>query len=76
MKLDPVLPVCVKVNGRYAVLNRPSAKADGFTVIAGHATVSVKFCVATGGTPLVAVNCSANGPVCVAVPASTRVADV
>ena len=45
-------------------------------MIAGQTTFSVKFCVASGGTPLVAVNCSGNAPVCVAVPASTRVAGV
>ena len=36
VKLEPVLPVWVKVTGPYAVLNRPSAKVDGFTVIAGQ----------------------------------------
>ncbi len=29
VKLDPVLPVWVKVNGPYAVLNRPSARSTG-----------------------------------------------
>ncbi len=36
----------------------------------------MKFCVASGGTPLVAVNTSGNAPVWVAVPPSTRVAGV
>ena len=49
---------------------------DGFTVIAGQTTLSVKFCVASGTTPLVAVNTSGNDPVCVAGPARTRVAEV
>ena len=49
---------------------------SGVTVIAGQTTLSVKFCVASGGTPLVAVNTSGNAPVCVAVPPSTRVAGV
>ena len=45
-------------------------------MIAGQTTFSVKFCVASGGMPLVAVNISGNVPVCVAVPPSTRVAGV
>src|SRR5215204_493884 len=49
---------------------------SGVTVTAGQTTVSVKFCVASGGTALVAVNTSGNAPVCVAVPPSTRVAGV
>ena len=56
MKPDPVLPVCENVKGPYAALNNPSAKAAGFTVIAGHTTLRVKFCVASGFTLLVAVN--------------------
>src|SRR5262249_41106076 len=77
VKLDPVLPVCVNVTGPYAVWKRPSGIAvDGFTVIAGQTTLRVKFCVASGGTLLLAVNVSGNAPVCVGVPASTRVADV
>src|SRR5262245_28228712 len=76
VKLDPVLPVGVKVIGPYAVLKRPSGSVDGFTVIVGQTTLSVKFCVASGGTALVAVNTSGNAPVCVAGPASTFVAGV
>ena len=45
-------------------------------MIAGQTTFSVKFCTAFGGTPLAAVNCSGKTPVCVAVPASTRVAEL
>ena len=41
---------------------------SGVTVIAGQTTLSVKFCVASGGTLLVAVNTSGNAPVWVAVP--------
>src|SRR5687768_13533425 len=45
----------------------------GLTVIDEHVTVSVKFCTASGDTPLAAVNCSANVPDCVGVPASVPV---
>src|SRR5262245_7865507 len=58
-------------------MNSPSGIAvDGLTVIAGQTTFSVKFCVASGGTALVAVNTSGNAPVCVAVPARILVAGV
>src|SRR5512142_144771 len=41
---------------------------------AGVVMSSVKLCTASGGTPLVAANCSAKLPASVAVPASTPVA--
>ena len=72
----PVLPVCVKVTPAYATWKSPSGIVAGLTVIAGQTTFSVKFCVASGGTPLVAVNTSGKAPVCVAVPPSTLVAGV
>src|SRR5262245_66607010 len=70
VKLDPVLPVCVNVTGPYAVWKRPSGIVAGFTVIAGQTTVSVRLLTASGGTPLLAVNCSGNAPVWVGVPVS------
>src|SRR5262245_19917678 len=50
-------------------MNSPCGMAvDGFTVIVGQMTLRVKFCTASGGKPLVAVNTSGNVPICVAVP--------
>src|SRR5262245_44595613 len=75
--LDPVLPARVNVTGPDAVWKRPSGIAvAGFTVIGGQTTVSVRLLTASGGTPLLAVNCSGNAPVCVGVPVSWCVADV
>ena len=77
VKLDPVLPVCVKVAPPCTGSGRDHpASTLALTVMAGQATVSVKFCTASGLTPLVAVNCSGNVPVCVAVPARTFVGGV
>src|SRR5262245_28269260 len=56
-------------------MNSPCGIAvDGFTVIVGQMTFNVKFCVASGTTPLLAVNrIEPNVPVCVAVPPRTFV---
>jgi hypothetical protein len=56
-------------------LNVPSGSVVAEIDRAGHETVSVKFCVASGGTPLVAENWMPEKvPVWVGVPLSTPVA--
>src|SRR5512134_1910252 len=57
-------------------MKRPSGIVAGLTVMVGQTTLSVKFCVASGGMAFVAVNTSGNAPVWVAVPARTLVAGV
>src|SRR5262252_1539377 len=70
VKLEPVLPTAVNVTGAYSVLYSPFGSSPGETVIAGHDTVSAKFCTASGTMPLAAVNCGENEPNCVGVPTS------